>query len=52
MSNLLSNSEVEKLKKVAISKNIVSRRIAELCANILLQLILKIQNTKRFRNPV
>ena len=41
MSNLLSNSEVEKMKKAAISKNIVSRRIAELCTNILLQVILK-----------
>ena len=35
MSNLLSNSEVEKLKEVSLSNNTVSRRIAELFNNIL-----------------
>ena len=46
MSNLLSNSEVEKLKQVSLSNNTVSRRIAELSNNILLQVVSKIQNSK------
>ena len=46
MSNLLSNSEVEKLKQVSLLNNTVSRRIAELSNNILSQVVSKIQNSK------
>ena len=45
-SNLLSNSEVEKLKQLSLSNNTVSRRIAELSNNILSQVVSKIQNSK------
>ena len=46
MSNLLGNSEVEKLKQVSLSNNTVSSRIAELSNNILSQVVSKIQNSK------
>ena len=44
MSNLLSNSEVKKLKQVSLSNSTVSRRIAELSSNILSLVVLNIQN--------
>ena len=46
MSNLLRNSEVEKLKQVSLSNSTVSRWIAELSNNILSQVVSKIQNSK------
>ena len=46
MSNLLSNSEVEKLKQASFSNNTISRRIAKLSNNILSQVVSKIQNLK------
>nr|XP_039255156.1 zinc finger BED domain-containing protein 5-like [Styela clava] len=46
MSNLMSESEVEKLNQVSLSNNTVSRRIAELSNNILSQVVTKIQNSK------
>ena len=48
MSNLLSNSEVEKLKQVSVSNNTVSRRIAELSNNIVSRVVSKIQISKYF----
>ena len=43
-SNLLNNSEVEKIKQAFLSNNFVSRWIADLLKNILSQAILKIQH--------
>ena len=44
MSNLLENSELEKLKQVSLSDNSVSRRIADMSNNILLQVVSKMHN--------
>ena len=45
MSNLLGNSELEKLKQVSLSDNSVSRRIADMSNNILLQVVSKMHNS-------
>ena len=48
MSNLLGNSELEKLKQVTLSDNSVSRRIADMSNNILLQVVSKMHKILNF----